>query len=183
VTEVRLGQSGEAVTRLQHALYSAGYYIGTENGLYGPHTEAAVRYLQSCHGLTIDGVAGAQTLTVLGLPVKSVPQIDVKLAVVDLMPGKALVVRVRSLGAVGRRVRVVGWFRSPGADGHSEVTVDAPLGVVREARLPIPPSIASSAGDRQVTVYVFDADQGTQLEETFASFPSIRAANDGAWPN
>jgi peptidoglycan hydrolase-like protein with peptidoglycan-binding domain len=180
--EVRLGHSGATVNRLQQALQSAGYYIGTEAGMFGPHTDAAIRYLQSCHGLTIDGVAGVQTLTVLGFPVGPVLQVELKLAVVEVVAGRELVVTVRCLAPSGRAVRVVGWFRSAGTEGHSEAIIDASHSEAREARLALPETISSSTSAFKVTVYVFDAEAGTQLEETTASFPSQRPDPNGHWP-
>jgi peptidoglycan hydrolase-like protein with peptidoglycan-binding domain len=53
--------SGDAVERLQSALHMQ------TDGNFGPETEAAVRRLQARHGLTVDGVVGAETWSVLGI--------------------------------------------------------------------------------------------------------------------
>jgi peptidoglycan hydrolase-like protein with peptidoglycan-binding domain len=53
--------SGDAVSRLQSALHLAS------DGTFGPETAAAVRRLQARHGLTVDGVVGAATWSVLGI--------------------------------------------------------------------------------------------------------------------
>ncbi len=53
--------SGNAVERLQKALKI------TPDGEFGPATEAAVRRLQARHGLSVDGVVGAETWAVLGI--------------------------------------------------------------------------------------------------------------------
>ncbi len=52
---------GDAVERLQKALKIS------PDGEFGPETEAAVRRLQARHGLTVDGVVGPATWTVLGI--------------------------------------------------------------------------------------------------------------------
>ncbi|WP_255953907.1 peptidoglycan-binding protein [Streptomyces odontomachi] len=55
------GSSGTAVQRLQRALTAA---LGTTvaiDGLFGPNTTAAVEQYQSAHGLTADGIVGANT--------------------------------------------------------------------------------------------------------------------------
>jgi peptidoglycan hydrolase-like protein with peptidoglycan-binding domain len=52
---------GDAVSRLQSALH-----LSTD-GNFGPETEAAVRRLQARHGLTVDGVVGPATWSVLGV--------------------------------------------------------------------------------------------------------------------
>ncbi|GLV60308.1 hypothetical protein KDH_71280 [Dictyobacter sp. S3.2.2.5] len=54
------GSSGPAVTALQRQLNAHGASL-TVDGSFGPATEAAVKNLQSSHGLTVDGIAGPQT--------------------------------------------------------------------------------------------------------------------------
>ncbi|MBR6028076.1 MAG: peptidoglycan-binding protein [Clostridia bacterium] len=55
------GDSGPEVLRLQQALKSLGYRIGTLDGKYGAYTENAVRKFQRENGLEVDGIAGAKT--------------------------------------------------------------------------------------------------------------------------
>lgn len=64
---LRSGSSGEDVRRLQDSLASAGYNIGAagSDGVYGTDTENAVRQYQQDNGLTVDGIAGAETLGAL----------------------------------------------------------------------------------------------------------------------
>jgi peptidoglycan hydrolase-like protein with peptidoglycan-binding domain len=61
VSEGEEGSGGDAVSRLQNALD-----LPTD-GNFGPETEAAVRRLQARHGLTVDGVVGPATWSVLGV--------------------------------------------------------------------------------------------------------------------
>jgi peptidoglycan hydrolase-like protein with peptidoglycan-binding domain len=51
----------DAVSRLQSALH-----LSTD-GSFGPETEAAVRRLQARHGMTVDGIVGPATWSVLGV--------------------------------------------------------------------------------------------------------------------
>jgi peptidoglycan hydrolase-like protein with peptidoglycan-binding domain len=51
----------DAVSRLQSALH-----LSTD-GNFGPETEAAVRRLQARHGMTVDGIVGPATWSVLGV--------------------------------------------------------------------------------------------------------------------
>lgn len=61
------GSSGAVVTQIQTRLKSWGYYTASVDGIYGSRTEQAVRYFQSRNGLTVDGVAGRQTLAAMGI--------------------------------------------------------------------------------------------------------------------
>ena len=58
------GMSGENVLCMQLALKSLGYAIEAD-GKYGAATVRIVKSFQRQHGLSQDGVAGNQTLTVL----------------------------------------------------------------------------------------------------------------------
>lgn len=62
------------VRALQRRLARAGFRPGPVDGLYGPLTEQAVRRFQLAHGLSVDGVAGPQTLTRLSNHASSRPR-------------------------------------------------------------------------------------------------------------
>lgn len=62
------GSTGEEVYKIQSRLLSWGYYNGDVDGQYGYLTYSAVRDFQAKNGLTVDGIAGPQTLEALGLP-------------------------------------------------------------------------------------------------------------------
>src|SRR4051794_29199257 len=55
-----------SVAALQVGLRAKGLYSGTVDGFAGPGTRAAVRSLQRRAGISVDGIAGPQTLGVLG---------------------------------------------------------------------------------------------------------------------
>lgn len=56
---------GPSVAELQTLLREAGIYSGSITGFYGEETEAAVRQFQSSAGLSVDGIAGQQTIAAL----------------------------------------------------------------------------------------------------------------------
>lgn len=59
---------GKDVQQVQEALLKAGLSVGDKaDGIFGNATDAAVKQLQKNKGLTVDGIAGAQTLQALGL--------------------------------------------------------------------------------------------------------------------
>jgi murein L,D-transpeptidase YcbB/YkuD len=59
--------AGAAVIRIQKALAAKGIDPGTVDGVYGPHTGAAVRAFQMTNGLTPDGEVGPATAKALGI--------------------------------------------------------------------------------------------------------------------
>ena len=63
-TTLRNGSKGSDVKKLQNALINAGYDVGTTgaDGIYGSKTAAAVKAYQKANGLSVDGIAGKQTL-------------------------------------------------------------------------------------------------------------------------
>ncbi|MBI3014118.1 MAG: AAA family ATPase [Candidatus Tectomicrobia bacterium] len=69
------GDSGPEIEWLQRQLKELGYYRGAINGLFDEETRAAVKQVQSQHGLDSDGIAGPQTQILLthlaGRPEKS----------------------------------------------------------------------------------------------------------------
>lgn len=62
---IRVGDSGDDVLEMQKKLAEYGYYTGELDGRFGNQTRAAVEAFQYQHGLSVDGVAGRNTLTVL----------------------------------------------------------------------------------------------------------------------
>lgn len=61
----RRGDIGKHVTHIQHQLKDLGYYTSAVDGIFGPGTERAVINFQQSAGLTVDGIAGPQTLSAL----------------------------------------------------------------------------------------------------------------------
>lgn len=66
-TNLSIGSGGEEVRKLQNALMSAGYDVGSSgaDGQFGPATSAAVKKYQQDMGLSADGIAGEKTQTAL----------------------------------------------------------------------------------------------------------------------
>lgn len=63
-TKLSQGSSGNDVKDMQIALNVLGYGLKTD-GKFGAGTKEAVKHFQKANGLTVDGVAGNQTLTLL----------------------------------------------------------------------------------------------------------------------
>lgn len=62
---LQMGDRGENVREMQEKLQEYGYYAGEIDGAYGNQTRQAVEQFQYMHGLSVDGIAGRHTLTVL----------------------------------------------------------------------------------------------------------------------
>lgn len=58
---------GPLIRKMQQALKARGFDPGDVDGVFGPHTDAAVRSFQLQSGLVPDGEAGPRTLGKLGL--------------------------------------------------------------------------------------------------------------------
>ena len=61
------GSTGSEVKEIQTRLKNWGYYTGSIDGVYGAKTEEAVKYFQRKNGLKVDGIAGKQTLSAMGI--------------------------------------------------------------------------------------------------------------------
>lgn len=62
---IQVGDNGDQVRELQEKLKEYGYYEGEIDGKFGNQTRRAVEAFQYQHGLSVDGIAGRNTLTVL----------------------------------------------------------------------------------------------------------------------
>ncbi len=60
-----MGDRNDTVADMQRKLAELGYYKGDIDGAYGNQTRRAVELFQYQNGLTVDGIAGRYTLTVL----------------------------------------------------------------------------------------------------------------------
>lgn len=63
----KLGSRGDEVIQIQKKLKEYDVYSGNIDGIYGTLTEKGVRAVQKYNGLTVDGIAGPQTLRVMGI--------------------------------------------------------------------------------------------------------------------
>ena len=70
----KLGSQGAEVTAIQEALRDRGLFSGEATGYYGTKTQTAVRKFQQQNGLSVDGIAGPQTLAALGISIGTVPE-------------------------------------------------------------------------------------------------------------
>lgn len=63
----KFGSTGDEVIQIQTKLKNWGYYSGDIDGIYGSKTMQAVKDFQEKNGLTVDGIAGDETLAALGI--------------------------------------------------------------------------------------------------------------------
>lgn len=65
------GSRGDEVIAIQTKLSELGYYTGNIDGIFGTGTKNAVINFQKDNGLAADGIAGAKTLSALGISADS----------------------------------------------------------------------------------------------------------------
>ena len=63
----KYGSRGKEVRKIQEKLKRWGYYNGSVDGIYGSQTVSAVKKFQQKNGLTVDGIAGKNTLNAMGI--------------------------------------------------------------------------------------------------------------------
>lgn len=63
----KYGSRGTEVRTIQEKLKRWGYYSGFVDGIYGSQTVSAVKSFQKKNRLTVDGIAGTQTLKAMGI--------------------------------------------------------------------------------------------------------------------
>lgn len=63
--QLQMGDRGDLVRAMQEKLIEYGYLNGEADGAFGNMTRQAVEAFQYRHGLSVDGIAGKRTLTVL----------------------------------------------------------------------------------------------------------------------
>lgn len=63
----KYGSNSEEVKQIQEKLKRWGYYDGEIDGVFGSKTLAAVKAFQKKNGLTVDGIAGEETLAAMGI--------------------------------------------------------------------------------------------------------------------
>lgn len=66
---VSWGTRGSLVQETQQKLADLGFYNGPVDGIFGTQTYEAIVAFQNENGLTPDGIAGAATLSALGIPI------------------------------------------------------------------------------------------------------------------
>lgn len=67
----KYGSKGDTVKVIQEKLKRWGYYNDGVDGIYGYQTFTAVKYFQRKNGLTVDGIAGNNTLKAMGISSKT----------------------------------------------------------------------------------------------------------------
>lgn len=63
---LRMGSSGDEVKQWQEFLKGNGYNVGNVDGIFGNQTQIATMAYQAANGLTVDGIAGKDTLSKAG---------------------------------------------------------------------------------------------------------------------
>lgn len=116
---LRYGQQSEDVRHLQTLLKEKGYFTyQTATGYYGDVTVRAVRQFQGDHSLSVDGIAGPQTI---GALLKDRPSEQVRSSQSTSGGSSGTLIRTgmkgESVSNLQRQLRDLGFFNST-VDGH-----------------------------------------------------------------
>lgn len=84
---MRKGDRGDDVALLQIMLNDQGFNAGEPDGIFGSKTENAVKAAQKKHHLTVDGIAGRNTITALGGTWGNYPQGDIRICTYNIKRG------------------------------------------------------------------------------------------------
>ena len=170
MTTLQMGSRGPEVRTLQEHLVQKGYFVGAVDGEYGPKTAAAVAYLQSTHGMHIDGIAGDQTFEALGLGLSMEVEGHWPNLEVVTPEHRQFRAEIRALGSNPVQCRVVVWFRIEQSEEHSVVDpVNVPANGSAVADVPIPDATMRVEGECFWTGLVFDT-RGQELTRGTGSF-------------
>lgn len=105
-TELRRGNKGTAVTKLQQRMRELKVYDGPVTGFYGRLTEGGVRNFQRLRGLPVTGVADSRTLSDLA---KNPNDQDNLTNVTELRPGS----NGESVIKLQNRLKDLGFYKQP----------------------------------------------------------------------
>jgi peptidoglycan hydrolase-like protein with peptidoglycan-binding domain len=120
------GERGAQVTALQQNLREVGVYEGPVTGYYGSLTAAAVREFQLARGLQVDGVAGPNTLTALGLAADGTSILPTDVVLQFGSSGPAVTQLQNALDAVG-------FYEGPVTGYYGQIT-EAYVSIFQQSR-------------------------------------------------
>ncbi len=117
-TELRRGNRGTAVTKLQQRMRELKVYNGPVTGFYGRLTEAGVVKFQRLRGLPVTGIADSRTLSDLA---KNPNDKDTVTNVTELRPGS----NGESVTKLQNRLTQLGFYKGPVTGYYGKLTETA----------------------------------------------------------
>lgn len=131
-TDLRYGDRGERVLRLQQRLSDLGYWLGKPDGHFGGLTQQAVFALQKAAGITRDGIVGPRTMAALDAGIRPASRVGGTGVEIDLDRQLLLIVRGGSV------VRILNTSTGNGeryVSRGTEKTARTPTGTFRVYRM------------------------------------------------
>ncbi|NEP25805.1 peptidoglycan-binding protein [Moorena sp. SIO3I6] len=121
-TELRRGNRGTAVTKLQQRMRELKVYNGPVTGFYGRLTEAGVIKFQRLRGLPVTGIADSRTLSDLAKnPNDKDKDKDILTNVTELRPGS----NGESVTKLQNRLKDLGFYKGPITGYYGKLTETA----------------------------------------------------------
>lgn len=161
---LRMNSKGEQVRKLQTKLKDLGYFKDTVDGKYGNSTWSAVWWYQKNNGLKVDGIAGRQTLSALGLETSKVN------ASRGLQYGDS----GTSVSALQRALKALGYYTGNIDGKYSDATWSAVWTFQRDKGIN-PDGIAGSA-----TLAKLSITQGSGYTPSFSGVKGLKYGQSGA---
>ncbi|MBU8905930.1 C40 family peptidase [Desertibacillus haloalkaliphilus] len=157
---LRRGISGEQVKDLQEQLKELGFYNGSISGEFDSRTETAVKAFQRQQSITVDGIAGPQTLSALEDAINPPPEVET--------PDSSLSIgsRGQAVTTLQQQLRQLGIFKREPTGYYGEITAEAVRTFQRQNGLSVTGTVdqtTQGAITEQAMIDQVD-DQGVELE-------------------
>ncbi|MGJ9383987.1 peptidoglycan-binding protein [Salipaludibacillus sp. CF4.18] len=184
---MRLGTSNSDVTSLQAYLKKAGFYEGSTSGNYGAPTVQAIRKFQQARSLTVDGLAGLNTLARINAEInntsattKKADNSGYKEASKSNVSSNLLSNVILRQGSRGDKVRSLQTrlkdlgFLSGSADGvYGPQTANAVKSLQRQAKIGVDGIFGPNTFKQLETIVKKDSNTTTESKPTGGSSGSI----------
>lgn len=132
---LQLGSTGPAVVKLQQLLNAQGYHLAAD-GVFGALTDTALRNFQASHGITVDGIAGPQTFSLLNNTATASYSVNPPATVAPPAPSTSAFPQMGSVGPEVTKLQqalTAAGFSTQGIDGNFGAHTQAALLAFQQA--------------------------------------------------
>lgn len=135
---LRVGSSGDDVKTLQTSLKELGYFNAKVTGYYGTKTKEAVLKFQRAAKISVDGIAGPETLTALNKELEKSKVVEKE---TKKQTTNNTILRIGSSGknveTLQAKLKELGFFHHKVTGYYGTITAEAVREFQRSARIPV----------------------------------------------